>query len=148
MNEGRQHQRRGTVTEAVVTGRLLRHGFGVSKPAFGNERYDLILDDDGTLQRVQVKTAYPHNQRTETAVVEFDTTVYGSDGTAQRSYYSGDEIDAYVVYSPEQDIVLYVPFEDAPETQMNFSFRDRSSYNRHNQKAVNFAAEYRLDARG
>jgi hypothetical protein len=80
MDEGRQHQRRGTATEAVVTGRLLHHGFGVSKPAFGNERYDLILDDDGTLQRVQVKTAYPHNQRSETAVVEFDTTLYGSDG--------------------------------------------------------------------
>ena len=72
MNEGRQHQQRGTETEATVTSELVGRGISVLTPAFGNERYDMVIDRDGDLERVQVKTAYGHVQKEQTVVVEFE----------------------------------------------------------------------------
>jgi hypothetical protein len=145
MNTGRQHQHRGRTTEAVVVAALLERGFGVSVPPYGSERYDLVLDTEDELERVQVKTAYEHGETEATVVAEFQTTVYGSDGTPRRTYYDGDEIDAYLIHCPDRAVTLYVPYSAAPKTQMNFSFRDRSTYGEHNRKTVNFAAEYVID---
>jgi hypothetical protein len=49
MNEGRAHQWRGRRTEAVVTSRLIDRGISVFTPAFGADRYDLVIDRDGDL---------------------------------------------------------------------------------------------------
>lgn len=146
MNVGRKHQHRGNRTEARVTSELIDRGISVSAPVFGNERYDLIVDLGGGLERVQVKTAYDHQHHEDTIVVEFDCTVYRSDGTPRKTYYTETEIDSYIVFYPDEDVVLYVPFETAPETQMNFSFKDPGEYNAANRKTVNFAEEYTLDA--
>lgn len=147
MNEGRVHQWRGRKTEAIVTSRLIERGISVSMPVFGAERYDLVLDRDGVLERVQVKTAYDHHARDETFVAEFDCTVYDSDGNPQKTYYTRDELDAYLIYYEPREMVLYAPFEETPKTQMNFSLRAGDEYNDFNRKAINFAEEYTLSER-
>lgn len=147
MNVGRTHQERGRRSEARVTSELLEKGISVSTPVFGAERYDLIIDRDGHLERVQVKTAYEHHEKEETVIVEFDTTVYQSDGNPRRTYYTADEIDSFLVYCPDWSETLYVEFEETPETTMNFSFRSPESYNAGNRKVVNFAADYLIDER-
>ena len=114
---------------------------------FGNERYDLIVDLDGELERVQVKTAYDHHQRGDTVVVGFESTVYQSNGTPKKTYYQADEIDSYIVYCPKRDSTLYVPFEETPRTQMSFSFRGKDRYNSHNRKAIHFAEDYEIETR-
>jgi len=127
---------------------LNRHqSIAVFTPAFGSERYDLVIDRDGDLQRVQVKTAYDHHDRDGTIVVEFDRTVYDSDGTPQKTYYTSDELDAYVVYYEPTDVTLFVPFDETPETQMNFSLRDPGDYGEYNRKAIHFVGDYTLDER-
>jgi hypothetical protein len=146
MNTGRRHQHRGRVTESTVVTSLLERELGVAVPPYGSERYDLVLDTDDALERAQVKTAYDHPNHAETVVTEFQTTIYGSDGTPRRTYYDADEIDAYLIHCPNRGVTLYVPFEDAPKTQTNVSFRDESAYGDHNRKAVNFAEDYLLDA--
>ena len=146
MNEGRQHQARGNKTEAKVTSELLNLGISVSAPVFGNERYDLIIDRGNELERVQVKTAYGHHNRTGTVAVGFESTVYQSNGKPNKTYYTAGEIDSYVIYCPERDTTLYVPFDETPRTQMNFSFRSKDEYNGHNRKAINFAEDYQLSA--
>jgi hypothetical protein len=60
---------------------------------------------------VQVKTAYDHHDRAGTIVVEFGCTVYDSTGTPQKTYYTSDELDAYVVYYEPADVTLFAPFE-------------------------------------
>lgn len=147
MNAGRRHQWRGNRTEAKVTSELIELGIGVSAPIFGTLRYDVVIDLDGKLERVQVKTAYEHNSHEEVVVVEFDSIVYGSDGTPQRTYYTEEEIDSYIVYCPKRDVMLYARFEETPKTSMSFSFKDRSEHNPGNQKNVNFAEEYLLHGR-
>lgn len=147
MNVGRRHQWRGSRTEAKVTSELIDRGLSVSLPVFGNQRYDLVMDRDGDLERVQVKTAYEHASKDDIVVIEFASMVYGSDGTPQRTYYTSDEIDSYIGYVPHRDVLRYVLFEETPKTQMNFSFKDRQAYNPGNRKTVNFASEYLLDSR-
>ena len=147
MNEGREHQARGSRTEATVTAHLLELGVSVSAPVFGNERYDLVVDRDGALERVQVKTAYSHRKRAGTVIVGFESTVYGSDGTPTKTYYTASEIDSYVVYCPKREFFLYVPFDETPRTQMSFSFREKDEYNSHNRKAIHFAEDYELSTR-
>ncbi len=147
MNRGRRHQQRGKETEATVTSELIERGISVLTPAFGNERYDMVIDREGNLERVQVKTAYDHNRKSQTVVVEFDTTVYQSSGMPQKTYYTADEIDSYLIHCPNRETTLYVRFQETAKTQMNFSFREKTAYNDHNQKAVNFAVDYTLDAR-
>ena len=147
MNVGRTHQDRGRRAEAIVTSELLERGISVSAPVFGTERYDLIIDRSGELERVQVKTAYEHHEKAETVVVEFDSTVYQSDGTPRKTYYTAGEIDSYLVFCPGRSETLYVEFSEAPETTMNFSFRSPERYNAGNRKLVNFAADYLLHER-
>ena len=106
MNEGRQHQQRGTKTEAAVTSELIERGISVLTPAFGNERYDVVIDRGGDLERVQVKTAYDHTQKEQTVVVEFDTTMYQSSGTLQKTYYTADEVDSYLMNCPNRETTL------------------------------------------
>ena len=147
MNEGREHQARGSRTEARVTTELLELGISVCAPIFGNERYDLIVDQNGELERVQVKTAYSHHERADTVVVGFESTVYQSCGKPKKTDYTASEIDSYIVYCPKRDCSLYVPFDETPRTQMSFSFRDKIEYNAHNRKAIHFAEDYELSTR-
>jgi len=147
VNEGRAHQWRGRRTEATVTSRLIDRGVSVFTPAFDADRYDLVIDRDGDLQRVQVTTASDHHARDETIVVEFDSTVYDSDGTPRKTYYTRDELDAYVVYYEPTDATLFVTFEETPRTQMNFSLGDPGEYCEHNRKAIHFVEDYTLDER-
>lgn len=147
VNDGRKHQWRGSRTEAKVTSGLIDLGVAVSVPIFGSHRYDLIMDRNGELERVQVKTAYEHNSHEDVIVVSFVSMVYGSDGTPQRSYYTSDEIDSYIVYCPKRDEMLYVQFEETPKTAMHFSFKEPCYYNPGNRKNVNFAEEYLLHGR-
>lgn len=147
MNEGREHQARGSRTEATVTAHLLELGVSVSAPVFGNERYDLVIDRDGALERVQVKTVYSHRERAGAVIVGFESTVYQSSGKPKKTYYSASEIDSYIVYCQERNWSLYVPFDETPRTQMRFSFRGKSEYNSHNRKAIHFAEGYELATR-
>jgi len=144
MNTGRTYQQIGRESEAIVVNRLIKRGYSVSSPIFGNERYDLIIDDGEALFRGQVKTAYDRTDREDAVKCDFDTTVYGSDGNPTKTYYEEGEIDCFLIYSPSHDSVLWVPFEDAPRTCITVSFRDSSDVDARTRHSVNFADDYLL----
>ena len=52
----------GTVSELIAASYFVRNNYIVSKPITDFHEYDLIVDD-GTLKRVQVKTAYWDNSK-------------------------------------------------------------------------------------
>ncbi|HEY4433318.1 MAG TPA: group I intron-associated PD-(D/E)XK endonuclease, partial [Candidatus Cybelea sp.] len=51
----------GDLSEAVVLAELIQAGYKVSLPFGEGQRYDLILDNEGVLSRVQVKTGRLRN---------------------------------------------------------------------------------------
>jgi len=79
----------GKIGELLVAVELLRHGFQVSWPMI-DKGYDLISDSqEGSLKRVQVKTARPNKYGT------YDVNfIHGH--RASKSYTS-DDCDAFVV---------------------------------------------------
>jgi hypothetical protein len=46
----------GELSEIIVAAELAKAGYGVAFPMGENRRYDLIIEKDGVLSRVQVKT--------------------------------------------------------------------------------------------
>jgi hypothetical protein len=92
----------GTLTEGVILAALLRAGKNVLIP-FGVARYDLAIDEDGRLVRVQCKTA-----RLRNGVILFNTRSVKRDGT--QMHYRGDA-DLFGVHCPETWGVYMVPVE-------------------------------------
>jgi len=94
----------GDETEARVLAACIGHGHTVSVPFGDNDRYDLLVDIDGNLQRVQCKTGWIEGDcvRFKTAS---KTTV---DGEAVTREY-GPEIDAFAVRCRDTGNLYWVP---------------------------------------
>lgn len=84
-------------------------GLDVSVPFGENCRYDLVIDRDGKLTRVQCKTG-----RLRDGVVRFATaSTYGhlpSPRETRRDYIG--QIDEFAVYCPDTGGVYLLPIED------------------------------------
>lgn len=58
MEEKRNTQMAGAITEQKCFLKCLEMGFQVSKPLFDNARYDFILDTGKNIFKVQIKTSH------------------------------------------------------------------------------------------
>lgn len=97
----------GALTESKVLATLVSAGFVVAIP-FGVAKYDLIIDGNDGLKRVQCKTG-----RLKNGAVSFN--VYSvkrqSGGGWSTVCYQG-EADLFGVYCPQNDKVYLVPVDD------------------------------------
>jgi hypothetical protein len=102
---------KGDIAEAVFTAECLKRGWVVSKPFGDNCRYDAILDRGKGLERIQVKSSTFSEKR---GVIEAATRrIYNNQTKGQIcNSYSKDEIDAFVIYSPELNKLFYLPIEE------------------------------------
>ncbi|MBT5636233.1 MAG: hypothetical protein HOJ23_11670 [Gammaproteobacteria bacterium] len=126
----------GERSEGMVLAALLRAGKVVLQPFGDNQRYDLVVDEDGKFIRVQCKTA-----RLKNGALAFDTCSSQTHRGKGKQDYRG-QADLFGVYSPDRDAVYLVPVEDVGVTQA----RLRLSKPRNGQsKGVRFAADYLLD---
>ena len=98
----------GSRTEGVVLAALLRTNRKVLLPFGGAARYDLGIDDDGKLIRVQCKTAVYKD-----GCVIFQASSLRRDRT--KMGYHGDA-DLFGVYCPALDKVYLVPVEEVGST--------------------------------
>jgi PD-(D/E)XK endonuclease len=97
---------KGEISEAVVLAHLVKRGFAVLLPFGNNQRYDMIVDEDGQLIRVQVKTGW----YSEGCVV---FSAFSTNGfTGAHTTYAG-QIDVFMVYCPELGTIYRVPIGDA-----------------------------------
>lgn len=86
---------------------LIRAGYVVALPFDGSLRYDMIIDDQGTLGRVQCKTA-----TLKDGVVRFKTHSMTRSTGKTRSYH--EEVEFFGAYCHENNTVYLVPVADAP----------------------------------
>jgi hypothetical protein len=103
----RDTKRKGDASEAAVLAALVQVGYHVAIPFGENQRYDLIIEKDGVLSRVQVKSG-----RLRKGAILFNC--YSShahrSGPSCRSYIG--EIEYIAVYCPDVDKVYLVPIAD------------------------------------
>ena len=100
----------GERSEAVILAKFLLRGEIVLQPFGDNQRYDLVLDCDGTFTRVQCKTG-----RLKNGAVSFPCCSMAG-GKVRRSYVG--DIEAFAIYCPDNDKVYFVPVEHAPKNEM------------------------------
>jgi PD-(D/E)XK endonuclease len=127
----------GERTEAIVLAELLKAGYVVLLPFGDNQRYDLVIEKDGSFHRVQCKTA--HLARTGGAISFKTCSTYAHRGRPNRGYRG--EADYFGVYSPDLKKVYLVPVEDVGESMA--SLRIETSRNGQTQ-GVRLAEQYEV----
>jgi PD-(D/E)XK endonuclease len=99
----------GDLSEIVVLHALIRLGYPVSVPWGENHRYDLIVEIDETLKKVQVKTG-----RLRMGSILFNAYSSHAHRKQPARSYRGDA-DYFGVYCPEVRHVFLVPVGDVTE---------------------------------
>ena len=99
-------QQKGITTEMYVAAYLLSLGYNVSQPMCQDSKYDLIVDVNNKLLRLQVKTARMTDKNASSITFNCRSTTKNSQTNKSRSY-SLDEIDYFATYWNHQ--VYLVP---------------------------------------
>jgi hypothetical protein len=110
--EKRNTKHVGDIAESAVITALIKCGYEVSIPFGENHRYDVIVDKDGVLSRIQIKSG-----RLRKGVVDYAACSSHSHrgGPNSRSYHG--EVDYFGIYCKDTDEVYLVPCADAPATR-------------------------------
>lgn len=126
----------GEKSEAYVIAALLRAGKVVLQPFGDNQRYDVVVDENGKFTRIQVKTA-----RVEDGAVMIQAcSKYGHRGGESRSYRG--QADLFMAYCPDTDKIYVVPVSFAGTTAINL----RLTPARNGQvKRVRFAKDFEFE---
>jgi hypothetical protein len=100
----------GDLSEAVVLAELIQAGYKVSLPFGEGQRYDLILDNEGVLSRVQVKTG-----RLRNGAILFNCYSVHADREERLRTYRG-AVEFFGVYCPGIAGAYLIPVEEVPST--------------------------------
>jgi PD-(D/E)XK nuclease superfamily protein len=132
---------KGAIAELAIALTAVRLGIDVYRPVAEGGRYDLVLEIEDRLWRVQCKWA---PRQGDVVVVRCYSSRRGPDGLLKRIYSPG-EIDAFAAYCPELDQCYFLPyafFESRTQVLL------RLAPTQNNQSlGVNWASDYEFAAR-
>ncbi len=97
---------KGDLTKAVIVADLLKRGLRVLLPYGENWRYDIGVEHNGRLIRIQAKTGILKSN-----VVQFRvcSVINNFSRLAVRRPYTAEEVDWFGIYCPQNERVFYVP---------------------------------------
>ena len=101
-------KQKGQITEARVLYEFQKRGVPVAVPWGDNERYDLIAEFNGKLNKIQIKTA---NDERNGAIVCYCRSSTNHTTNKNLSTYE-NEIDYFVFFNYERDALALVPIEE------------------------------------
>jgi PD-(D/E)XK endonuclease len=131
-------KQKGDLAEMLVAADLVRRGYKVALPFGEDWDYDLIVERDGRLERVQVKHATSDGKVVEVRC--YSVSVTGGKVVATKSY-TAETIDWLAVYDATTGRCFYVPARELGDGRRRLHLRlVAPSYNR--RKDVRFAADY------
>jgi hypothetical protein len=129
----------GDLSTLAIILALKDAGYAVLLPFGENTRYDLAIEADGSLHRVQCKTG-----RVKRGAISFRTAssyYHHPNPRAPRKHYRG-QIDFFAVYCPETHGVYLIPIADVC---VDASASLRIEPPRNNQRRrIRFAADYEI----
>ena len=93
------------IAESATVTELLKRGFKVLRPIGDRLPYDLAIDADGKLLRVQVKSAWLYN-----GAYKIDTRMTKTNRRKMiRKYYDKDDFDFAIIYIRDLNIFYIMP---------------------------------------
>lgn len=136
MNE---NLKKGAITELKCQMFLIENDFIISKPILDNARYDLILDYNNKIYRIQIKTSR-WNVENETIVFNCKSTHSVSNGNKTMKY-TPDQIDFYMT---EWDNKFYLIPCEKERAQFTLRIADPNG-NAKFVKDVHWAKDYLIE---
>jgi PD-(D/E)XK endonuclease len=131
---------KGAVAEAAIAYRALRLGIGVSRP-LADEFYDLVLDLDSRVLRVQCKWASLDGDVVTVRCHRNRRTAAG----LLRQLYPVGSVDAFAAYCDESRECYFIPVGDLPPCA---AIHLRVTPARNNQQAgIRWAKDFEFDAK-
>jgi hypothetical protein len=97
----------GELTELKFMCLAYEMGFIVSKPFGDNAKYDFLIDDKVSIKRIQVKST----QRKDHSKNNYCYNCSVAHGSLSKTYYTKDDIDAFVIYVIPEDAWYFIPIE-------------------------------------
>ena len=130
---------KGAAAEAAITAAVIQLGLTVLRPLCEGRRYDLIVDLEPRLLRVQCKLA----KRTGGVLaIRLQTSRYTPGGYVYTSY-SADEIDAVGAYSEELKRCFLLPIAEVEGMRGVHLRLDPSGNNQ--ARGVRWASDFELE---
>lgn len=131
-------KQKGNITEVECMLAFLRLGYNVLTPYGDCERYDFVVDIEGNLYKIQVKSA--NSNHIEEGYIEFNTSNKTTrEGKFVRHAYTSEQID-YFMTSYDNKCYL-IPVEECSTTQKRLRFTPPKNGQ---TKGINFAESYEL----
>jgi hypothetical protein len=128
-------KQKGEVSEAKVLSFLSERDVDVFLPFGENVRADMIVLEEHRPERIQIKTG-----RIKNGSIRFSCSKINSNRSGStRTNYEG-QIDAFIVYCPDNEGYYYVPIEEANKTNMWLRVDESMADN----GKVKWADEYQL----
>lgn len=88
---------KGLITEMQVMLRLVEMGYDVSQPLNADSKYDCILDVNGKLYKIQIKTAHIHPNTQNSIEIKCRSTTTTQNHRKQ-SGYTSEDIDYFATF--------------------------------------------------
>jgi len=137
MNELTPSQK-GAAAEAAIAAAVIELGLIVLRPLCEGARYDLVIDLEPELVRIQCKLA---RQLAGVLSVRLQTCRYTPGGYVKTSY-SAHEVDAIVAYSPGLHRCFLIPIGEAAGRRAIHLRLDPTKNNQ--AQGIKWAREYEL----
>ena len=129
-----QSKRKGMYLEAKIMADLLKCGCAVMTPWGDTERYDLVMEINRRLYRIQVKTS-----RTRNGGRSFEFDCRSTQGRTRHLHYDKGQIDYFATAFNGQSYM--VPIEECRAAKL---LRLAPPGNHQNTR-INYAADYELE---
>jgi hypothetical protein len=128
------NKEKGDLAETRVLADIVRRGHKVAIPFGEHWRYDLVMQREGRLERVQVKYVK------STAEGVLTVKCHSMPRTGVRAAYTPDEIDWLAVYDATTDRVFYIPSDDI--NGQHFLYLRLTPTKNRQARRVHWAADY------
>jgi PD-(D/E)XK endonuclease len=126
----------GLRTEAAILNELVKRGYNVLLPFGQNQRYDLVIDVEGSFLRVQCKTGRLRNG----CVVFAAYSMRSNTRKALRRDYK-DDVELFMVHCPETGGLYAIPIDEATRTHGTLRIDPTANGQ---DKRVRWARDYEL----
>lgn len=120
MKQSRDTKTTGDVSQIVIMAALIRAGAIVLTPYGDNRRYDMAIERDGKILRVQCKTAWKTKGRYSGCIAFACCSSYRHRGRGTKNYRGS--ADLFAVFSPDLNKIFIIPVAIAPKTSMSLRY--------------------------
>jgi hypothetical protein len=134
----------GDKSVSKVIAMLLESDCSALIPFGDNKRYDLAVDFKGKFIRIQIKTGYMKNG----CIVTKLYSTYKIKGKNIRRRYSYNEIDCFIIFSPEMQKFYKLNIKDVKVGELTLRVNSPKSPRGFQKSRFNFAEDYEFKGFG